>query len=62
MLNVREWGAAGDGAADDTGPIQAALDKAAGAGERVFVPPGRYACRTLFVRSDTTLVPLRVSP
>jgi polygalacturonase len=55
MLNVREWGAAGDGAADDTGPIQAALDKAAGAGERVFVPPGRYACRTLFVRSDTTL-------
>ncbi len=40
--NVRNFGAAGDGATDDTVAFQRALDEAAKAGGRVFVPSGRY--------------------
>jgi len=41
--NVTDFGATGDGAADDTGAFQKALDAAgkAGGGE-VYAPPGRY--------------------
>jgi hypothetical protein len=41
-LNVRDFGARGDGVADDTGAFQRALDEAGKTGNRVFVPSGRY--------------------
>jgi len=43
--NVREFGAKGDGLTDDTKPIQAALNAAAGKGEVVKLPEGVYALR-----------------
>ncbi|MBU0610998.1 MAG: glycoside hydrolase family 55 protein, partial [Armatimonadetes bacterium] len=43
VFNVREHGAVGDGATDDTGAIQTALDAAGQAGGGVvFFPRGRY--------------------
>jgi len=42
-INVLDYGAQGDGAADDTGAFQKALDAAGKAGGvEVYAPPGRY--------------------
>lgn len=41
-MNVREYGAKGDGKADDTAAIQAAMNEAAKAGGIVDIPPGKY--------------------
>ena len=41
VIDVRAWGAVGDGTTDDTAAIQAALD-AATEGETVVFPEGRY--------------------
>lgn len=43
VANVRDFGASGDGVADDTAAIQAAIDRAAAKGARVYFPPGTYA-------------------
>lgn len=51
-LDVRAFGARGDGKADDTQAIQAAL-YACPADGRVLVPAGRYRFRSLFFRSHT---------
>ncbi|MBM4030439.1 MAG: hypothetical protein FJ291_01480 [Planctomycetes bacterium] len=40
-VDVKSLGAKGDGAADDTGAIQAALGKA-GQGSTIYLPPGTY--------------------
>src|SRR3984957_19744703 len=51
-LSAREFGAQGDGKADDSGPIQAAIDKAESAAREgiVFVSSGRYRLtRTIFI-------------
>jgi len=51
-LTAQEFGARGDGAADDTAAIQAAIDKAAGTGREgiVFIPAGRYRlARTVYL-------------
>ncbi|PYQ54446.1 MAG: gluconolaconase, partial [Acidobacteria bacterium] len=53
-VTAPEFGVRGDGTSDDSGAIQAALDKAAattsGNGGLVFVPSGRYRLtRTLYV-------------
>ncbi len=45
LLNVRDFGAKGDGTTDDAAAIQAALD-AASHGETVLIPPGEYAIGT----------------
>ena len=53
-LNVRMFGAAGDGCRDDSSAIQAALD--AGRNGVVRIPEGVYrVSRTLCIHSDTVL-------
>lgn len=42
MIDVRDFGAKGDGQADDTSAIQNALDAAAATGDVVFFPRGEY--------------------
>ncbi len=54
--SVRSSGAFGDGAHDDTGAIQDAIDKAAEKGGNVYIPPGRYMVRgALEVRPGVTV-------
>lgn len=55
-LNVRDVGAAGDGQANDTRALQAALDACAGAGGgTVVVPAGSYVTGALFLHDNITL-------
>ncbi|MEI9971777.1 MAG: glycosyl hydrolase family 28-related protein [Ignavibacteriota bacterium] len=42
MRNAREFAAKGDGTADDTEPVQGAIDAAASRGGSVDAPPGVY--------------------
>jgi len=53
-LNVQDFGARGDGAADDTAAIQAAVNVCPPGG-RVLVPKGTYCIRPLVLKSDLTL-------
>lgn len=53
-LNVRQFGAKGDGAADDTAAIQAAI-LSCPPKSRVYIPKGTYQIRHLFLKSDLTL-------
>jgi polygalacturonase len=55
-LNVRDYGAKGDGVSKDTAAIQAALDAAEkqGGGE-VHIPPGRYISGTIRLKNNVTL-------
>ena len=43
IANVKDYGARGDGIADDTIPIQNAMNAAAVSGGAVLLPPGQYA-------------------
>ena len=57
LVNVRDFNARGDGATDDTGAIQKALDERGQAGGgTVKFPPGVYLSRPLTLRSGTTLL------
>ena len=42
MVDVKQYGAAGDGFADDTATIQSALAAASAAGQTCYLPPGQY--------------------
>ncbi|MDQ6834137.1 MAG: glycoside hydrolase family 55 protein, partial [Chloroflexota bacterium] len=42
ILNVKQYGAAGNGTTDDTTAIQAAIDAVPASGGTVFFPPGTY--------------------
>lgn len=55
-LGIRDFGAKGDGAANDTAAIQEAVDRCAvsGGGE-VLVPPGNYLTGAIALRSNTLL-------
>ena len=55
-LNVRDYGAKGDGVSKDTAAIQAAIDAAEkqGGGE-VRIPPGRYISGTIRLKNHVTL-------
>lgn len=55
-INVREFGATGDGKTDDTKAIQRALDAAGEVRGAAFVPPGVYLCADLQMRPNTALV------
>lgn len=54
-LDVRDFGAKGDGNTQDTQAIQSAIDKAAEAGGTVVISPGRYVSGTIHLRSNLTL-------
>jgi len=45
IINVRAWGALGNGVADDTAAIQASIN----ASSLVYLPPGCYKCTTALV-------------
>ena len=53
-LDVRGFGAKGDGVTDDTSALQAAISFLP-AGGRLFFPPGRYRTLPLFLRSHIHL-------
>ena len=53
-LNVREFGAWGDGKHDDTICIQAAIHACPKNG-RVFIPKGTYKISCIFLKSDVTI-------
>ena len=53
-ISVKDFGAVGDGAADDTAAIQNAIH-CCPAGGRVTVPAGTYLVRPLVLKSDLTL-------
>jgi len=55
VLNVRQFGAKGDGKSDDTKSIQSAIDLAASRGGAVFLPPGVYPCAELQMRPHVAL-------
>jgi hypothetical protein len=54
IINVTDFGAAGDGLTDDTAAIQTAIDTAA-AGGCIFFPAGRYRVTTLVIAKPLTL-------
>jgi len=55
IVSVKDFGAVGDGATDDTDKIQAAID--AGAGKTVFFPTGTYLIsKTINVSNDHTSI------
>ncbi|BAQ15694.1 glycosyl hydrolase family 28-related protein [Methyloceanibacter caenitepidi] len=45
-VNVKSMGAKGNGSADDTKAIQRAINKVAGTGGTVYLPPGTYRVQT----------------
>ena len=53
-LNVRDFGALGDGVHDDTNAIQCAI-MACPKDSRVLVPEGEYKVSSVFLKSDLTL-------
>ena len=56
MLNVRDYGAAGDGRGDDSGAITAALAACARrGGGTVYFPPGDYQTKAIRLVSNLTL-------
>lgn len=56
FIDARHFGAAGDGATDDTAALQRAIDAAAEKSGGVFIPPGAYLTRELHVRAGIALV------
>lgn len=55
-LSVMDFGARGDGTANDTRAVQAAIDSVASAGGgTVLVPEGTYLCGSIWLRSNVEL-------
>ncbi|WP_282941735.1 right-handed parallel beta-helix repeat-containing protein [Paenibacillus sp. RC67] len=56
-LNVKDFGAVGNGYDDDAPYIQSAIDAAAAKGGAVFIPSGKYfISRGLLIRNKVTLI------
>jgi len=56
FLDVRQFGAKGDGKTDDTAAIQKAIDIASRQVGGVFLPAATYACSELHLRANVALV------
>lgn len=56
MINVKDYGARGDGITDDTGSIQNAINAASQQGIPLLFPQGTYDVKQLFVPGNTNLV------
>ena len=56
VLNVKDYGAIGDGAANDTAAIQAALDAVPVVGAVVWLPPGTYLVSALTITVNGTVL------
>ncbi len=54
-FNARDFGAHGDGTADDTAALQQAIDAAAEVGGMVWLPAGQYSVSTLNLRTHVCL-------
>lgn len=54
-VDVRQFGAKGDGVSKDTKAIQAAIDSIESTGGTVVVSAGRYLCGTVHLRSNLTV-------
>lgn len=55
-LNVKDYGALGDGKTDNTPMIQNVIDKCSqNGGGKVHIPSGQYLCGTIQFRSNVTL-------
>ncbi len=57
IVSVTDFGARGDGTADDTGAIQRALDAAEGRGMTVLFPAGTYLVRAAGTLSGADAIP-----
>jgi hypothetical protein len=55
QLNVKDFGAVGNGVVNDTTSVQAAIDAAAVSGGRIAFPAGTYLCGTLTLKSNVWL-------
>ena len=55
LLDVRAFGAKGDGISDDTDPVQQAIDEGARSGRAVYISPGRYSVGELVLHPGSTL-------
>lgn len=55
VVDVKRWGAKGDGVTNDTAAIQAAIDTAGAAGATTFFPPGVYLVSTLTLPVHTVM-------
>jgi polygalacturonase len=56
FIDVRKFGAMGDGKANDTAALQRAIDAAAEVSGAVFLPPGTYLTHELHLRPGIALV------
>jgi hypothetical protein len=54
-ISVKDYGALGDDANDDTAEIQAAIDAAAAAGASVYFPPGTYRITSAITMPSSSL-------
>ncbi len=54
-VNIKDFGAVGDGITDDTLSIQAAINAANPFGKKIRVPAGRYKCRPLIAKQGFKL-------
>jgi polygalacturonase len=55
-VNVKDYGATGNGTTDDTAAIQRAIDAVAASGGTVIFPAGTYKCLNVRAKSNVNLV------
>jgi len=54
-INLKTYGAIGDGVTDDTAIIQSAINSLGGELGTIYIPAGTYVCNNLYLASNITL-------